>query len=110
MNRDLKTMTRKELMKLRADIDKALDKLTEKERKAARAAAEKAAASFGFSLDEITDGNNGTTKSPKKVKAPAAPRYRNPDDNSQTWTGKGRQPGWFKAALAAGKSPDDMEI
>ena len=39
MNRDLKTMTRKELMKLRADIDKALDKLTEKERKAARAAA-----------------------------------------------------------------------
>lgn len=28
-----------------------------------------------------------------------APKYRNPEDPAQTWTGRGRQPGWFAAAL-----------
>ncbi|MFT5625225.1 MAG: DNA-binding protein H-NS, partial [Lentimonas sp.] len=29
---------------------------------------------------------------------------------TQTWTGKGRQPTWFKEAVAAGTAPDTMEI
>ena len=38
------------------------------------------------------------------------PKYRNPEDPKQTWTGKGQRPGWFVAAQARGISPDDMEI
>src|SRR5689334_20704154 len=33
-----------------------------------------------------------------------APKYRNPADHSQTWSGRGRQPRWFKAALRKGKT------
>ena len=112
MKPNLKSMNRKELEKLKAKVEKALVKLAEKDKKAALAAAEKAAAAHGFSLAEITAGG----PAPKKRKAKAgpkiasAPKYKNPNDPTQTWTGKGRQPTWFKEAVTTGTSPDDMEI
>jgi len=36
--------------------------------------------------------------------------YRNPADQSQTWTGRGRQPKWIADALAKGKSLDDFRF
>ncbi len=112
MKPDLKSMSRKELEKLQADIEKALRKLAEKEKKAALAAAEKAAAAHGFSLAEITGEAPMRKKRQAKsgAKTVSAPKYKNPADPDQTWTGKGRQPEWFKAALKAGTSPDAMEI
>ena len=38
------------------------------------------------------------------------PKYRNPDNPAQTWSGKGKRPAWVKAALAAGKSLESLEI
>ena len=37
-------------------------------------------------------------------------KYRNPDNSAETWTGRGRQPKWVAAALASGKSLDDLKI
>ena len=34
-----------------------------------------------------------------KKRGKVAPKYRNPADPSQAWSGRGRQPRWFKAAL-----------
>jgi DNA-binding protein H-NS len=43
------------------------------------------------------------------VKKPAsAPKYR--DEAGNTWTGHGKRPNWFKAALEAGKTAADLEI
>ncbi|WP_341367001.1 H-NS histone family protein [Yoonia sp. BS5-3] len=112
MKPDLKSMTRKELEKLKGQIDKALDKLAAKDKKNALAAAEKAAAAHGFSLAEITGSvaEKKTRKGKPGPKTASAPKYRNPDNPDQTWTGKGRQPEWFKAAIASGATPDAMEI
>nr|WED69767.1 H-NS histone family protein [Pectobacterium colocasium] len=33
-----------------------------------------------------------------------APKYAHPDNPSLTWSGRGKQPNWFKEALAAGKT------
>lgn len=112
MKIDLKSMSRKELEKLQADVEKALAKVSQRELKAAREAAAKAAAAHGFSLADITNGvAEVKTKATKKApKVASAPKYKNPHDHSQTWTGKGRQPDWFKTAIAAGKSPDTMAI
>ncbi len=112
MKYDLKSMTRKELEKLRSNVEKALEKLAEKEKKAALAAAEKAASAHGYSLAEIT-GNapiKKTRKTKMRAKTISQPKFKNPADPNQTWTGKGRQPEWFKAAIKAGTSPDAMEI
>lgn len=111
MTTDLKSMTRKQLEKLGRDVEKQLDRLKKQDMKAARDAAVKAAAAHGFKLDELVGGSGAAAK-PRKAKAKSAgvAKYANPDDKSQTWTGKGRQPQWFKDAIAAGKSPDTMEI
>ena len=38
------------------------------------------------------------------------PKYRNPDDPSETWSGRGRQPLWLVAALKKGKKLRSFEI
>ena len=110
MKVDLKGMSRKELERLQKDVEKALARVNDKELKAARDAAAKAAEKLGFSLEEVV---NAPARKPRKTSGPktkAAPKYANPADASQTWTGKGRQPAWFKDSVAAGKSPESMEI
>ena len=115
MTLDLTSMTRKELEKLKSRVEKALEKVSAKELKAAREAAAKAAAEHGFSLDDITGAPAPKKRGPKPKadKAPKAagkPKYRNPADASQTWTGKGRQPNWYKQAVDAGTDPKTLEI
>jgi len=110
MTMDIKKMSRKELEKLQRDIDKALERLKKKDMKAAKAAAEKAAAAHGFSLTDLTGGASAAPKKAKAAKKPGKPKYRNPEDPKQTWTGKGRQPDWYKAAMTAGKDPKSLEV
>ena len=38
------------------------------------------------------------------------PRYRNPDDPSETWSGRGKQPRWLAAALTKGRAIDEFKI
>lgn len=53
-------------------------------------------------------------KSPRKAatrkggKVP--PKYRNPADASETWTGRGKHPRWMAAYIAQGKKPEDFLI
>lgn len=47
-------------------------------------------------------------KAPKPDKAPAPAKYQ--DDAGHQWSGIGKQPNWFKAALAAGKTAADLLI
>jgi DNA-binding protein H-NS len=46
----------------------------------------------------------------QKRRGSVAPKYRNPADPSQTWSGRGRQPRWFKAALRKGKSERSLRV
>ncbi|HMA72843.1 MAG TPA: H-NS histone family protein [Xanthobacteraceae bacterium] len=39
-----------------------------------------------------------------------APKYRNPDNPSETWAGRGLKPRWLAAALKSGKKLDDFSI
>ena len=43
-------------------------------------------------------------------RAKVAPKYRNPADHSQTWSGRGRQPRWFRAALRKGETERSLLI
>jgi DNA-binding protein H-NS len=38
------------------------------------------------------------------------PKYRNPAEPSETWTGRGKQPRWLTAQLRAGKRLEDFRI
>jgi DNA-binding protein H-NS len=50
-------------------------------------------------------GLRQTRRSPK-----GEPKYRNPEDPSITWSGRGRHPRWVSELLAAGKAIDDFQI
>ncbi|MBD8881872.1 H-NS histone family protein [Rhodanobacter sp. 7MK24] len=54
-------------------------------------------ASAGLALADVYPTRGG--KVAKGPRAAAAPKYRNPDDSSQTWSGRGKRPLWFNEAL-----------
>ena len=113
MTFNLKSMSRKELTKLKGDVAKALKSAEDRERRAALKAAEKAAAKFGFSLDDISGGAKKAkpTKKRRTTKTvKAAPKYRNPANAEQTWSGRGRKPQWIHQALIEGADITDLEI
>lgn len=110
MANDLSKMSKKQLEKLLKDVQKALSDVKTQERREAKKAAEAAAAKFGFSLAELTDSTGGKRGRKSGVKNPGVPKYSNPKDPSQTWTGKGRQPQWFKDAVAAGTDTNSLKI
>ncbi len=103
MNFDLNAMSRKELLKLKRDVEKAIRAAEQKEKLEALKAAERAAAEYGFSLSELS----GVVKTRGSK---AAPKYRNPDNPSQTWTGRGRKPAWFLRAVERGVDISELEI
>ncbi|MFQ6551501.1 H-NS family nucleoid-associated regulatory protein [Aestuariibius insulae] len=105
---DLSKMKRGELEKLRKDIDKELKNAEARDLKDAREKAAKVAAEHGFTLDELAGGGRKSGKGGSKPKAPA--KYRNPEDPSQTWSGRGRRPAWIAEAQKKGKSLDDFLI
>lgn len=39
-----------------------------------------------------------------------APKYRNPDNPSEIWSGRGREPRWLQHQIAAGKTKEDFLI
>ena len=41
---------------------------------------------------------------------PVPPKYRNPDQPSETWAGRGKQPRWLVAQLRSGKRIEDFSI
>ena len=41
---------------------------------------------------------------------PVFPKYRNPAEPAQTWSGRGKQPRWLSEQLGAGKKLDDFRI
>ena len=100
---NLHDMSLSELKALRKQVTKAIDTFESRQKAEALAAVEAAAKEAGFSLKELLGTSAGG-------KTPAAPKYRHPENPDLTWTGRGRKPGWFIAALEQGKTPEDLQI
>ncbi|MDI3261461.1 MAG: H-NS histone family protein [Fulvimonas sp.] len=63
--------------------------------------------SEGFSFEDIFGGK---AKATRRTGGTVAPKYRNPANPEQTWTGRGKRPRWFTEALQSGKKEKDLEI
>ena len=64
---------------------------------------EKIAKDNGCSIDEILKAGESLEKK-RSIK------YRNTEDNNETWTGRGRKPTWLVEALSAGKKLESFAI
>jgi DNA-binding protein H-NS len=61
------------------------------------------AQSVGVPLKDLLTPTRGKTGS-------VAVRYRHPDNATQQWTGRGRQPKWVKEWVEGGKSLDKLRV
>ncbi len=68
---------------------------------------ERLAREAGVSLGEIFELGD---KMPSKKTRSVAPKYRNPDNPAQTWTGRGQKPVWLRFALQQGSKIEDFLI
>jgi DNA-binding protein H-NS len=104
MTIDLSDLSLKELKDLQSRVAKEIDGFKDRKKREALLALEEKARELGFSFSELT----GSAKTRKR--SPAVAKFANPANASETWSGRGRKPLWFVAALKSGKSPDDMAI
>lgn len=86
-----------------------------------RAQLTKLAKAHGYSIEEVFGGVAPTRgRAAKVTKAPAkkavrklgkvAPKYRNPANPKETWTGRGKQPRWLAALTTKGKKVEEFLI
>lgn len=100
---DLRSMSLEELQDLSNAIEDELRRRKTEAKKQALVQMKELAASIGMTLEEVI-----TYTSTKKTKG--EPRFQNPENPAQTWTGRGKRPAWVKDALGKGKVLDDLKI
>jgi len=101
---ELETLSLKELKQLQKDVDTAISEFKDRERRKALEEVEAFARERGLTPADLS------ALVSRKTRKPAAAKFANPADPSQTWTGRGRRPRWIEAALSEGKSLEDMTI
>jgi DNA-binding protein H-NS len=46
----------------------------------------------------------------KGSRAPAKPKYENPENPAEKWSGRGKPPKWMQAYMEAGKDKEELAI
>ncbi|MDD5394215.1 MAG: H-NS histone family protein [Thiothrix sp.] len=101
---DISNLSVFELEALKGNIDSVIGNRRQTELSNMYVTFEEMAEAAGFTLEEVMQA---TTTTKKRV---VLPKYQNPNDSTQMWTGRGRKPGWVVEHLAAGGSLDDCLI
>lgn len=96
----LQAATTETLKEWRQSIDSELKKREARDRAEARRKIKELADAHGIDLATLAPAGGGK----------AEPKYRNPNDQFQTWSGVGRKPKWVEAWLAAGKPLEELAI
>src|SRR5260221_12632033 len=109
---DLDVMPLDELWQLHERISQVLSERIRAEKQEL----EKRLAQLGGSRDGASGAfvsltaRSGGRAQPRRKYPRVFPKYQNPNDPSETWSGRGKQPRWLVAALEAGGTVDDFRI
>lgn len=100
--KQIRSMSLEQLIRVRADIDAAIHLHVATEQRALLAM-----------LKGVVF--NGTGKVAARKPHPLRgkklpPKYRNPEDRTQSWAGRGKKPRWLSAALKAGKKLESFAV
>lgn len=95
---------------------KEINDLEAKIAKAKSAARDKAKADLKDRIDRLVDGSGFSVAElygfggRGRGRSKSAAKYANPDNRSETWTGRGRKPNWLVARLKKGAKMDDFAL
>ena len=117
---ELRKLSLSELKRLKARVETEIGRRSNNTRRDLLKKISKLTADAGLSLDDLLGTKKpveaaakGAKRGPKKgtgVKAKVAPKYCNPANAAETWTGRGRKPLWVVKELSSGKSLDALLI
>ena len=124
MSIDLSQLSAKELAVLIRDAQKRKTVVAKRQPIAkARALVAAAAKKAGYTVEELFGtGAAVAVKAPRGAKArkggaktgrklpKVEPKYRNPANAAETWTGRGKQPRWLAEYTKAGRKVEDFLI
>ena len=103
--------TLQELMAQKEALDKQIEQTKHQERGAAVEKVRSLMAEYGLTVADL-GGKSSQAKSAKKTKTggtKVAAKYRN-TSTGESWSGRGLQPRWLKAALASGRKLADFAV
>ena len=107
-NIDLSGYKVSELKGLQLDIEQEIKTRQQGDREKARQQILAIAEEAGMPVEELLASS--MKKSSKGKGQKVEPKYQNPDDQTQTWSGRGRQPRWVAEGIANGKQLSDFQI
>jgi DNA-binding protein H-NS len=109
MMMDLSNMSLGDLRNLQEQIKQEMKQREQQEVQKAREQIIAIAQSVGVPLKDLLANSGRGTKTAGKTGSVAV-RFRNPENESQQWTGRGRQPKWVKEWVEGGKSLDKLRV
>jgi DNA-binding protein H-NS len=98
----------KELVDLEAKVQKAIALARDKERSELKKKVADLAETHGFSVAELFGSVRGRPAG--KGKSVGVAKYANPENRSDTWTGRGRKPNWLVERLKKGAKLSDFAL
>jgi DNA-binding protein H-NS len=107
-NIDLSSYNLSELKSLQNDIQQEIKSRQQGDLAKARQQILSIAEEVGVTVEELLAVS--TKKLSKGKGQKVEPQYRNPADEAQTWTGRGRQPKWIAEGISGGKQLADFRI
>ena len=101
-------MSADELWSLHEEIGKILsDRISSEKRELERRLAQ---LKRDYPAGHSFQPNDDSSRAPRRKYPEVIPKYRNPKAPHETWAGRGKQPRWMVAALAAGSKMEDFLI
>jgi hypothetical protein len=67
-------------------------------------------AAINFEQMQNEDTRRPYTKKGRRPYPKVLPKFRNPGNSAETWCGRGKQPRWLTAQLAAGRNIEEFRI
>lgn len=99
----------KDLLAQQEALQKQIELLSRKERSGAIAQIKALIAEHGLTVGDLGGKASATTKESGTKGSKVAAKYRDPESGN-TWSGRGLQPKWLKAAIDGGKTLEDFAV
>lgn len=104
---DLANLDYSQLLQLKTDVDAEVKRREVEEKAKAKKQILEIAKAYGFSVEDVLGGKPVVVAASRK---PVEVKYRHPNDESLTWTGRGRKPLWVVALLDSGIDLDALRV
>jgi DNA-binding protein H-NS len=110
----LTSLSLNELESLQKKVNREIQKRRSKTQEEGFKKIKLIAAEYGLTANELKGISSGKRSVAKKkvvkTRGPVAPKYRDPSNSENTWTGRGRKPKWVEAFLNGGGRLEQITI